>query len=155
MKASIWFRALAVILAIFTLGHTLGTIGAVTTTPEEAAVIAAMQGYRVPVMGFLRTYWEFYRGFSISISVLLAALTVIAWQVGTLSRRNAREALPLAMTVLLTCVANAIVSFSYFFAAPMVMSTLAVVCAAIGTAGIRREARTGQALSAVSQDGHA
>jgi len=140
MKASIWFRALAVILALFTLGHTVGTIGAVTAAPEEAAVIAAMQGYRVPVMGFLRTYWEFYRGFSISISVLLAVLAVLAWQVGSLSQRNPRAALPFAITVLIACVAQAIVCFLYFFTAPMALSTLSVVCAGIGTVLIRRDA---------------
>src|SRR2546430_3582297 len=84
MKPIIWFRALAVVLAIFTVGHTVGTRHAITTAPEEAAVIAAMQGYSVPVMGFLRTYWEFYRGFSVYISVLLATLMVLAWQLGTL-----------------------------------------------------------------------
>jgi len=140
MKASNWFRALAVILSIFTLGHTVGTIRAITAAPEEAAVIAAMQGYRVPVMGFLRTYWEFYRGFSITISVLLATLAVIAWQVGSLSQRNPRAALPFAMTVLIACTANAIVSFMYFFTAPMVLSSVAVICAAIGVALVRMDA---------------
>src|SRR5205085_9254488 len=98
MKSWIWFRALAVVLAIFTLGHTLGSRHAITASPEEAAVITGMQLYRVPVMGFLRSYWEFYRGLSITISVLLAALMVIAWQVGTLSRRNPQEARPFAIT---------------------------------------------------------
>jgi len=140
MKASNWFRALAVILSIFTLGHTVGTIRAITAAPEEAAVIAAMQGYRVPVMGFLRTYWEFYRGFSITISVLLATLAVIAWQVGSLSQRNPRAALPFAMTALIACTANAIVSFMYFFTAPMVLSSVAVICAAIGVALVRMDA---------------
>jgi hypothetical protein len=147
MKPWIWYRALAVILAIFTLGHTLGTRHAVTTAPEEAAVIAGMQGYRVPVMGFLRTYWEFYRGFSVSISVLLAALMVIAWQLATLSRRNPREALPLGVTVLLACVGQAIVSFSYFFTAPMVMSVAAVVCAGIGVALVARDASRVQSIT--------
>ncbi len=142
MKPWIWFRALAVILGIFTLGHTLGTRHAVTTAPGEAAVIAGMQGYRVPVMGFLRTYWEFYRGFSISISVLLATLMVIAWQLATMSRRNPREALPLAVTVLLACVGQAIISFIYFFTAPMLMSVAAVVCAGMGVALLVRDAST-------------
>ena len=141
MKPWIWYRALAVILALFTLGHTVGTIHAVTTAPEEAAVIAAMQGYQVPVMGFLRTYWEFYRGFSLSITVLLAALAVIAWQLATLSRRNQREALPLGVTVLLACVGQAILSFLYFFTAPIVMSLAAVVCAGMAFALVAREAR--------------
>ena len=142
MKSWIWFRALAVFLVIFTLGHTFGTIHAITQTPEEAAVIAAMQQYHLPVMGFLRSYWDFYRGFSITISVLLAALGVIAWQVGTLSRRNPREAFPLAMTVLLACVANAFVSFRYFFTAPMVLSIIAIICAAVGAWLARKELRS-------------
>jgi len=140
MKPWIWYRALAIILALFTLGHTVGTIHAVTTAPEEAAVIAGMQGYRVPVMGFLRTYWEFYRGFSISITVLLATLAVIAWLLATLSRRNPREALPLGVTLLLACVAQAIVSVVYFFTAPIVMSVAAVVCAGMGVALVARDA---------------
>jgi len=142
MKSWIWFRALAVILAFFTLGHTLGTRQAITTTPEEAAVISSMQQYRVPVMGFLRSYWDFYRGFSVTISVLLAALMVIAWQLGALSRRNPREALPFAITVLIACVANAIVSFSYFFTAPMVTSVAAVLCAGVALVLVRRELRS-------------
>ena len=141
-KPSIWFRALAVILAFFTLGHTLGTRHAITTAPGEAAVITGMQGYRVPVMGFLRSYWDFYRGFSVTISVLLAALAVIAWQTAALSRRSPREAIPFAYTLLIALFANAIVSFSYFFTAPMVTSTLAVVCAGIGAALVVREVRS-------------
>ena len=142
MKASIWFKALAVVLAIFTVGHTVGTRDAITTGPQEAAVIGAMQGYRVPVMGFERTYWEFYRGFSVFISVLLAALMVIAWQLGALSRRSPREALPLATTVLLACVAQAIASFVYFFVAPIILSLAAVICAAIATVLVSREAKS-------------
>lgn len=141
MKPWIWFRALAVVLAFFTLGHTVGTVHAITTAPEEAAVIAGMQGYRMPVMGFLRSYWDFYRGFSITISILLATLMVIAWQTGTLSRRSPREALPFAYTLLIALFANAIVSFLYFFTAPMVASTLAVVCGAIGAGLVSRDAR--------------
>ena len=141
MRPRIWYRALAVVLAFFTLGHTIGTRHAITPAPQEAAVISTMQGYQVPVMGFLRTYWDFYRGFSVSISILLAALAVIAWQLGTLSQRNPREALPLAITVLLACLGQAIISFVYFFTAPMVTSVLALVCAAVGAALTARAAR--------------
>jgi D-alanyl-lipoteichoic acid acyltransferase DltB (MBOAT superfamily) len=140
VKSWIWFRALAAVLALFTIGHTIGTLHSITGTPEEAEVIARMQQYHVPVMGFLRSYWEFYRGFSITISVLLATLMVLAWQLGTLSRRNPRDAVPLATTLLLACLANAVVSFSYFFSAPMAMSAIAVICAALGLVLTRREA---------------
>jgi len=140
MRPKIWYRGLAVVLAFFTLGHSIGTRHVITAAPQEAAVVAAMQGYQVPIMGFLRTYWDFYRGFSVTITVLLATLMVIAWQLGTLSQRNPREALPLAITVLLACVAQAIVSFTYFFTAPMVTSIASVICAGGGLFSLRRQA---------------
>jgi len=147
MKPVMWFRALAVVLALFALGHAVGTRHAVTTDTREAAVISAMNGFRVPVMGFERTYWEFYRGFSVFITVLLAALMVIAWQLGGLSRRDARGALPIATTVLVACVGQLILAFVYFFTAPIIMCALAVICAGVGTALLAREARgSGAAL---------
>ena len=146
MKSAIWFRILAGVLAFFTFGHTVGTRHAITKAPQEAAVIAAMQSFRVPVMGFERTYWEFYRGFSVSISVLLATLMVIAWQLGTLSRRDPRGALSLAITVLVACAAQLVVSFAYFFTAPIITCTVAVICAAVGTTLLAREGR-GQVVS--------
>ena len=141
MRPIFWFRALAVVLGLFTLGHTVGTSQPVTGSPQEAAVISGMQGFRVPVMGFLRTYWEFYRGFSISITVLLATLAVIAWQLGSLARRNPRDALPLTVTLLMACVGQAIVCFIYFFTAPMVLTTLSVILAGVGVALTARDAR--------------
>lgn len=142
MKSWIWFRALAVILAIFTLGHTVGTMSSLTNTPEEAAVISAMQAHRFPVMGFLRSYWDFYRGFSVTITVLLAVLAVIAWQLGAISRRNPETARPIAITLLIGCAANAVVSWKYFFAAPMLTSVATVLCAGVGVALLERERRT-------------
>lgn len=140
-RAHVWFRALSVVLAIFTLGHTGGTRHSITNGLAENTVITAMQNVQVPVMGFTRSYWEFYRGFSVTISVLLAALAVFAWQLGNLSRRNPAATLPLAITLLGSCVATAVVCFVYFFTAPMFLSTLAVIFCAIGVRLVARESR--------------
>ena len=83
-----------------------------------------------------------------SISVLLATLMVIAWQVATLSRRNPRAALPLAVTLLLACIGQAIICFIYFFTAPIITSVLSVICAAVGTALLARDATRGTTLTA-------
>ena len=89
MRSWIWLRSLAVVLAIFTLGHTLGTAAPKVTRGErEATLFTAMQSYRFPIMGFDRSYWDFYRGLAITISVLMLLMTVFAWQLGTLSRRD-------------------------------------------------------------------
>lgn len=140
MKAWIWFRGLAVVFAVFTIGHTLGGLQRVTPDPREADVVNAMQNFRFPIMGFTRSYWDFYRGFSITISLDLAILMILAWQVGTISRRSPREAVPLAVTLVIACVANAIVTWQYFFAVPIVMSLVATACAVIALGLLRRSA---------------
>lgn len=126
-----WARALAVVLFLFALGHTLGTAAPrVTRGAPEAALFAAMQGFQFRVMGFDRSYWAFYRGFALTISVLLFAIAVLAWQVQALARHDARRALPMAVTLLLCCVGLAVLSWLFFFGAPIAFAMLAVACAA-------------------------
>lgn len=127
-----WLRAAAIVLAAFALGHTLGTMSPrVTHGPPEAAVFAAMRGFRFPVMGFTRSYWDFFRGFAITIGVLQAIVAVVAWQAGTLALRDPRAARPLAFTVLVACVALMLLSVKFFFAAPIAMAAAASAASAI------------------------
>jgi hypothetical protein len=132
MKAWIWLRVLAVLLAIFAAGHTIGTAAPkVTRGPQEAAVFAAMQDFRFPVMGFQRSHWQFYRGFALIISLQLLLMTAIAWQLSTISNQGRRLALPMAITLQLGCVGLVILSWMFFFGAPIVLSAMSVVCSTV------------------------
>jgi hypothetical protein len=139
------WRTLAVILALFAAGHTLGTAAPhVTRGAAEATVFRAMQDFRFPVMGFERSYWDFYRGFALTISVQLALLAVVAWQVGSLSQRDARLALPLGVTVLVGCAGLAVTSWFFFFGAPIAFSIVATILAAtLVTQLVRAAQRSG------------
>jgi hypothetical protein len=140
MKAWVWLRSLAILLALFAVGHTLGTAAPrVRRGPEEAAVFDAMRRFRFPIMGFNRTHWDFYRGFAITISVLLVVLAVITWQIGTVSRCHPRQALPMAIAVQLGCLGLLAVGWMFFFGAPIVMSGLAVLGASVGSGLLARE----------------
>ena len=142
MKASMWLRALAVVMLLFAAGHTLGTASPkVTRGPLEAALFAAMQGYRFPVMGFERSHWDFYRGFAQTISVWMVVVAVIAWQVARVGRRHAGEALPLAVTLLVGCVGQLLLATRFFFALPMVFAAATVGCGGMAVVLLRREAR--------------
>lgn len=138
VKASFpWARALAVVLFLFALGHTLGTAAPrVTRGAPEAALFAAMQGYQFRVMGFERSYWLFYRGFALTISVLLFAMAALAWQLQPIVRHDPRRAMPLAITLLLGCVGLAVLSWLFFFGPPIVFAMLAVACAAMMVAAL-------------------
>jgi hypothetical protein len=145
MTASTWLRTLAVVLAIFTAGHTIGTAAPhVTRGADQAAVFAAMQAFHFRVMGFDRTYWEFYRGFALTISLLLLVMTGIAWQLGWLAQRFPRQTLPMAIALQLTCVGLLALSWTFFFGGPIAISVVAVLSA---TAAVRRLAREGRSAA--------
>lgn len=137
----IWLRALAGVLAFFTVGHTIGMLTPPATGSPAAAVLDTMQRVRFPVMGFNRSYAEFYRGFGLFVSLEFAFLGVLALQIGAISRRDPQQALPLAITLLAACVGSAVLSWTFFFAAPIVTSLVAVLCSTAALATIARDSR--------------
>lgn len=139
MKARIWLKSLAVLLALFALGHTLGSaVPKVTHGPGEASVFEAMQTFRFPIMGFNRTYWELYRGFALIISLQLLVMMTMAWQLSRITQSNARLALPMAITLQMGCIGLLILSWMFFFTAPIIMSFIGVLFATIAVLQLRR-----------------
>lgn len=141
MKPSTWLRALAVILGLFALGHTAGTAAPkMTRGAGEATVFLAMKDYRFPMFGFERSHWDFYVGFAQTISVTMLVLAVVAWQLAAIGRRHPREALPVAVTLLVGSVGLLVLSVKFFFTPPIVFSAVAVVCATMGVISLRAKA---------------
>jgi hypothetical protein len=136
-----WLRAEAVVLGLFALGHTLGTVVRPPhPTGDLATVLGVMQRYRFPVMGMERSYWQFYHGFALIISLLLGAFAVIAWQTGDLARREPRRALPLALTLEVGAFGLLALSVRYFFTGPIVASALALAVQTVAVVRLRRAA---------------
>lgn len=139
MSAARWFKSLSVLLALFAVGHTLGTFSPkVTRGSEEAAVFAAMQGFRFHVMGFDRTYWEFYRGLAITVSAALVMMSIMAWQLAGVSERQPESARPLAWSLCFGCVSLLVLGWQFFFAVPIVMSAVAVGISVMSLLALRR-----------------
>lgn len=142
MKAWIWLRALAGVLVFFTIGHTIGVLKPPAAGMPAAAVLATMGSVHFPIMGFERSYGEFYRGFGLFVSLEFAILAVLAYQVSGLSRRHPKQALPMAITLQAACMASAILSWLFFFAAPIVTSLVAVVCSTVALVMLARDSAT-------------
>ena len=73
MKAATWLRLLAAIMVFFTVGHTMGVLN----PPAEGVAgqaLDAMRRMRFPIMGFERSYWDFYRGSAARSRVVSVAL---------------------------------------------------------------------------------
>jgi hypothetical protein len=139
MKPWIWLRVAAALQAFFTFGHTVGGIPRKAIHgPQEQGLFDAMRALQFDVMGSTRSNWDFYRGFSITVSIALAVLTVLLWQLATMSRAEPANARPLVATILVGELLIAFVSLNDFFIIPSVTAILVSLCLAVTLAASYR-----------------
>jgi len=137
MKQTILLRAASVLTLILCAGHTYRVLAPSFRGPEEAAVFMAMQAYPFNIMGFRRTHWEFYKGFSLLFSVTLLLLAVLLWQLGAMARSDGLRIRPLIATLFLGYLGFTILCGMYFFTAPAALSAAAGICIALAFTSAR------------------
>jgi hypothetical protein len=130
MRASVFYRIAAVLLLLLDAGHTSGFPW---SDPAWAVDLGPMRSTHFYVLGFDRTYWDFYVGFGLTISVLLLLAVVLAWQLGGLSPESLAKMRGTAWTFALCFAVITVLDWKYFFSIPIVFSiviTLALTAAA-------------------------
>jgi hypothetical protein len=131
MKQTILLRIASALTLIFCAGHSYRALDPSSRAPEEAAVFMAMQAYPFTIMGFRRTHWDFYRGFSLLLSVALLVLALLLWQIGAMARSEPSRARPLIATLFAGYLGFTIVCGLYFFTAPAALSAAVAICLAL------------------------
>ena len=127
MKPQIFYRIASVLLLLFAVGHTLGFR---QTDPKWGvdALIASMRSIHFDVGGFSRTYWDFYVGFGLLVSVFLVFAAVLAWQLGGLPAEALTRMRGTAWLLAISFVAVTILNWRYFFNVPIIFSVLITAC---------------------------
>ncbi|MEP6884374.1 MAG: hypothetical protein ABJC66_06470 [Gammaproteobacteria bacterium] len=95
--------------------------------PNEQAVVDAMRNVRFSAMGSVRSYWDFYQGFGIALSGLLAVQAVLLWQLANVARDGGRYRAMLA-THLAGFLFNAVVIGAYIFVLPLAFTLAIALC---------------------------
>jgi hypothetical protein len=127
MKASLLYRIASILLVLFALGHTLG-FQRVDPRWKLDSIIAALRSAHFEVQGLTRTYWDFYVGFGLFVTVLLLFAAVLAWQLGGLSKEHL-AAMPVVTWSLAACFAVVtLLSWKYFFILPVIFSCVVTIC---------------------------
>jgi hypothetical protein len=127
MKASLFYRIAAVLLLLFAVGHTLGFRQSDPTWGVDA-LLGSMRSVHFDVMGFQRSFWDFFvaAGFSVGVFYLFAA--ILAWQLGSLPPATL-ALMRVAVWAFAGCFAAiAVVSWKYLFTIPIVFSILITLC---------------------------
>ena len=138
MTTRILYRIAAVLILLFDLGHTAGYPW---SDPSWGVDLRAIQSSHFKVLGFSRTYWNFYVGFGLFVSVFLLLAAIFAWQLSSLPAETLRLVRTSAWALSLSFAAVTVLSWMYFFTIPIVFSGVITVCLIVAT---WRSARAGK-----------
>jgi hypothetical protein len=137
MKPVIFLRIASVLTFVHAALHTIGGVfGGVASGAQQVAV-SAMKANEFVAMGVTRTYWDFYMGFGLVVSVFLTVEAVVFWQLSSLAKIDAVRLRPVLATFLVGYLCAAVVSYRYFFAGPVITEILIALCLGLAIAFAR------------------
>jgi len=137
MRASILYRISSVLILLFAIGHTLGyrKTDPVWGVDETLSILKRTTFH---IQGFDRTYYGFYVGSGLFVTLMLLFTALIAWQLGGLSAAKLAE-LPWLTWGLAVCYGGVLLlSLRYFFMTPLIFSAAIFLCLTGAAVAARR-----------------
>jgi hypothetical protein len=133
-KPVVFLRIASVLTLIHSVLHTVGGVfGSVAPGPAAVAV-AAMKANQFPLMGSVRSYWDFHMGMGLAVTIFLTGESILMWQLASLAKTDARRLRPMMVTLLAIYLAFAVNSYMYFFFMPVVTEILIAGCIGVAIA---------------------
>ena len=127
MSPSLLYRVASVLLVLFGLGHQLGFRRVDPRWGVDSA-IGALKATQFQVQGMTRTYWDFFSGFGFFVTVLLFFSAILAFQLAGLSKESLRNLSLVTWAFAVSFVVIALLTWRYFFIAPLIFSSLVALC---------------------------
>jgi hypothetical protein len=126
---TLFLRVASVLTVLHCIGHTVGGVLGVDAPPgtKEGIVIAAMKSNQFDVMGATRSFWDFFIGFGLTISVSELLQAVVFWQLAGLAKTEPSRIRPIIAAFLFANIGFAILEWKYFFIPPFVASVLTTI----------------------------
>ena len=127
MKASVLYRITAVLLLLFAISHTVGFSQSDPSWGLDA-LLSSMRSIHFDVLGFNRTYWDFFVAAGFSVGVLYLFAAILAWELGGLPAGTLAKMRGTAWAFALCFAAIAVVSWKYLFVIPIAFSSVITLC---------------------------
>ncbi|MFL5481788.1 MAG: LIC_13387 family protein [Gemmatimonadaceae bacterium] len=127
MRASTFYRIAAVLLLLFSVIHTLAFS---QTDPKWGvdALLRSMQSIHFDVLGFNRTFWDFFIAAGLSVGVFYLFAAILAWQLGGLPVATLALMRGTVWGFALSFAAITVVSWKYLFLIPLAFSIAITIC---------------------------
>jgi len=127
------FRIASYLLLVTFLGHTFGAMVAQRSFgPASDTVFASMKTVHFNFNGADATWYGFWFGFGLTISVLLLFSAILAWQLDKVAPAHWPSVAVIAWAFAATQFVSAILSWKYFFLGPAILSLAVAVLLTVG-----------------------
>jgi hypothetical protein len=149
--ATAFLRIASLLSLLHCIGHTIGGVFSVDAPPgtPEGNVVEAMKSTHFDVIGATRTFWDFFFGFGLIISVSSLLQSVLFWQLAGLAKTDPGRLQPIIAGFLFANIGYAILAWKFFFAPPFVGAVL--IAAALGLAYLKAGVATSRPESLSSR----
>ncbi len=132
MKPALWLRIASMLTLIHAVLHTVGGMFGGPRSSAQSIALATVQANTFEAFGMRRSYWAFYFGFGLMVSLTLLLLTALFWQLAALVKTDPDKTRPFLLVLFVMFVAMSAISWYYFFAPPFVIEI--IIAAVIGVA---------------------
>src|SRR5262245_35143789 len=127
LSAAWLLRIASGITIVLAAGHTIGASDSWSPI-GDSAVMRSMRTFEFDVFGATRTYWHFYMGFGLQISVFLLLQAVLLWMLGSLASVEPARARPFIAAVALANIVGTVIVWKFIFIVPALMSLACALC---------------------------
>jgi hypothetical protein len=128
MTARRLLRFAAILNFLYFLGHSAGMPWTPSMGMGAETVVRGMRSVRFDVFGTSRTYWDFYQGFGLTLSVLQLLGSVVLWLLAGLAVSAPAQVRPFVLAFFLASLAQLVLVIRYFFLPPIVLCVVIAVC---------------------------
>ena len=128
MKPVILIRAAALLTLLHAVLHTIGGVYGKPDPGMQEATVQGMKANQFPVMGNMRSFWDFYHGMGLAVTIALTLEAVVLWFLASLAIRHALELRPILIAFALGYLALAVNSYRFFFWGPVAVEIVISAC---------------------------
>jgi hypothetical protein len=137
MRATILLRVASVLVGVQGVLHTIGGVFGAPPPGTGAAAMLAMRANHFMVMGVDRSYYWFYIGFGLAITVSLLVESALFWILSGMVRRTGVLLRPILFLYAVGYVAMTVLAAVFFFAPPMIFDAVVVILLAWSAISLR------------------
>lgn len=130
MRPVVFLRVAAVLTLIHALLHTIGGVYGSPEPGPQLAAVTAMKTNQFLLMGNMRSYWDFYMGMGLGVSIFLTVDAVVFWVLSSLARNDSWRLRPIYAVFAAGYLVFAVNSYEHFFLAPVIVEIVIALCLA-------------------------